>query len=103
MREQLRIQMLQESILIPQHTCDILVLPVLTDHKGEVVTVQGLINSGCTRSIILKNCIEKKGLNETGWLRNPIEYQTYGGVSKARKTAQVDFLFPEISTSRKVE
>ena len=70
---------------------------------GEVVTVRGLIDSGCTRSIILKNFVEKKRLKRAGRLRNPIEYQTYGGVFRARKQARVDFLLPNISTTRKVE
>ena len=36
-------------------------------------------------------------------LKNPIEYQTYGRVFRARKKAWVDFLLPEISTTRKVQ
>ena len=56
--------------------CDVLVL--LTDHKGKVVTACGLIDSSCTRSIILKNYVEKKRMKRAGRLRNPIEYQTYG-------------------------
>lgn len=73
---------------------------LLTDHTGEVVvTVHGLIDSGCTWSILLKNFVERKRLRRVGQ-KKPIEYQTYGGSFKARKT---DFLFLEISTSRKVE
>ena len=60
---------------------------LLPDHKGEVITIQGLIDWGCTHSIVLINCV----------------YQAYGGVFKVSKTAQVNLLFPEILTSRKVE
>ena len=81
--------------------CNVFVL--LTDHKGEVVTIYGLIDSGCTRSIILKNYVEKKRRKCAGRLRNPIEYQTYGRVFKARKKARVDFLLPGIYTTQKVE
>ena len=81
--------------------CDVLVL--LTDHKEEVVTVCELIDSGCTRSIMLKNYVEKKRLKRSGRLKNPVEYQTYGRVFKARKKARADFVLPGISTTRKVE
>ena len=36
-------------------------------------------------------------------MKKSIEYQTYGGVFKARKKAWVYFLLPRISTTRKVE
>ena len=93
----------KENEMVPhsQECWDVLAL--LTDHMGEVATVNGLIDSGCTRNMILKNYVEKKRLKCAGRLSNPKEYQTYGRVFKARKKARADFVLPGISTTRKVE
>ena len=81
---------------------DVLVL-LVTHHKGEVITACSLIDLGCAQSIVLKNCVEKNILKRAGWLRNPIEYQTYmEDCSKLGKQRGWTFCSQNTLTSRKI-
>ena len=70
--------------------------------NGKLLTLRGLFDSGCSKSIILKKFTYKEQRRRLA-NRNRTTYQTYGGEFTSKSEADVEFRMVEFSNSKRVE
>ena len=72
----------------------------ILDRNGKLVPIRGLLDTGTTSSILLREFV-KKG-RASGYSGHPTTWKTMGGQFTTKKKGLVDFKFPELNTDKKV-
>ena len=90
---------MQQSPLADQRYADVCIEVV--DSKGKGQSIRGLLDSGCSRSIILKRYTDRKRLKDAG--KSAVTYKTYGGSFTTQYSASVGFRLIEFSNSKQIK
>jgi hypothetical protein len=72
------------------------------DSNGKGRMLRALLNSGCSKSIILKRFTEKKRRTKLMG-RNRVEYATYGGKFQSKSSASVGFKLIKFANKQQID
>ena len=89
---------LNKKAKVGHYTAEIVI--EIVDRNGKIVPIGGLLDTGTTSSILLRDFV-KKG-RASGYSGHPTTWKTMGGKFTTKKKALVDFKFPELNTDKKV-
>ena len=78
-----------------QRYSDVIVETVDTDGRG--LALRGLLDSGCSKTIILKKFATNINTNSKA-----VKYQTYGGTMTSTATSNVEMRLIEFSSSKSI-
>ena len=89
---------LTKKAKLGHYTAEIVV--EILDRNGKLVPIRGLLDTGATSSLLLRDFVKKGRAN--GYSGKTTEWKTKGGIFKTKKKALVDFKFPELNVDKKV-
>ena len=81
------------------HPCKCYEVLILLTNQGKVVTVRGLVDTGCTRSIILKIMVKRRDVNVLGAIATPLHITPMVEL-QSEKLARINHLFSGITTTK---
>ena len=85
---------------IGRHSCDVCV--ELLDHTGtRGRPLRGLLDSGCSRTIIFRKFVKNRQLKRLG-PKDHVTYSTYGGTVVSKAAAPVGLRLVEFSNSKRI-
>ena len=92
---------LREELSQPRRFCDVCV--EIIDDKGRGKPLQGLLDSGCSRSIIFKKFLSSRRLKKLLGPKDYVTYSTYGGSVVSKSTASVGLRLVKFSNSKRID
>ena len=71
------------------------------DHEGRGRMLRGLLDSGCSKSIILRRFVSRRQLTNRD--QRSVTYNTYGGKFRTKSSASVGLKLIEFSNSKTIK